>query len=350
MISPAPLRLDDLLTPEWLGAAFSSRERPVEITGVHVTETLKTVATKVRFRVEYAAPLPPDLPDAFCVKGYFTDGDEGGEPAAAAGAVETRFYQELAPQLPVRTPACVYAESDPDTGHAIVVMHDLVAQGSTFLSALSPFTAEQAAGTLDQLARLHAASWAPAPIGGGSWLDPRVATITSYVTAERLQEQMDGPRSAALPSSVTDARRMRDALLAAISRPSGDGECLIHGDAHAGNIYETADALPGLIDWQLVQRGHWSLDVAYHLGAALAISDRERSERDLLRHYLDRLAHHGARPPSFDEAWDDYRAAFVYGYFLWGITQRVQPEIIQEFVTRLGTAVATHESFALLGV
>ena len=40
----------------------------------------------------------------------------------------------------------------------------------------------------------------------------------------------------------------------------------------------------------------------------------------------------------------------AYGYFLWAITQRVQPEIIVEFVTRLGTAVAAHESFETLGV
>jgi aminoglycoside phosphotransferase (APT) family kinase protein len=350
MISPAPLRLAEVLDPEWLGAALSQPDRPVEITGVHVTETLKTVATKVRFRVEYAGASPLDLPDAFCVKGYFTDEDERASAVATAGAVETRFYQELAPELPVRTPACVYAGSDPETGHGLVVMHDLVAQGSTFLSALAPFSPEQAAGTLDQLARLHAASWASAPIGRRGWLDPRVATITSYVSVERLQELMDGPRREALPQWVTDARRMRDALLAVVSRRWGDGECVIHGDAHAGNLYETAEGLPGLIDWQLVQRGHWALDVAYHIGAALAISDRERSERDLLRHYLDRLAHHGGRPPSYDAAWDDYRASFAYGYFLWGITQRVQPEIIREFVTRLGTAVATHESFALLEV
>jgi aminoglycoside phosphotransferase (APT) family kinase protein len=352
MSSPAPLRLAEVLDPAWLSAALSRPDRPVEVTATEVTETLKTVATKVRFRVEYAGAAPDGLPDAFCVKGYFIaeDEDPGVPGAAAAGAVETRFYQELAPQLPVRTPACVYAASDPVTGHGIVIMHDLVAQGCTFLSALSPFSAEQASMTLDQLARLHAASWDSAAIGQPAWLDPRVATITSYVSVERLQELMDGPRREALPPEVTDARRMTDALLAVVGPRSADGECLIHGDAHAGNLYETPDAGPGVIDWQLVQRGHWALDVAYHVGAALAISDRERSERDLLRHYLDRLAHHGAQPPSFDQAWDDYRAAFAYGYFLWGITQRVQPDIIQEFVTRLGTAVSTHGSFELLGV
>jgi hypothetical protein len=40
----------------------------------------------------------------------------------------------------------------------------------------------------------------------------------------------------------------------------------------------------------------------------------------------------------------------VYGYFLWAITRRVEPAIINVFVNRLGSAVTRHESYRLLGV
>ena len=39
----------------------------------------------------------------------------------------------------------------------------------------------------------------------------------------------------------------------------------------------------------------------------------------------------------------------VYGYYLWVITQKVEPAIINEFTRRLGLAVAELESFAAIG-
>jgi hypothetical protein len=83
----------------------------------------------------------------------------------SAGEPEARFYLEIAPTLPVRVPPCVYAAIDPDSGHALVLMEDLVAQGATFLTALSPYSVEQAKGTLDQLAKLHAEHWGDAGPG-----------------------------------------------------------------------------------------------------------------------------------------------------------------------------------------
>jgi hypothetical protein len=40
----------------------------------------------------------------------------------------------------------------------------------------------------------------------------------------------------------------------------------------------------------------------------------------------------------------------VYGYYLWSITRRVEPAIINVFVGRLGASVTRHESYRLLGV
>ena len=64
----------------------------------------------------------------------------------------------------------------------------------------------------------------------------------------------------------------------------------------------------------------------------------------------DRLAALGGPFPKPDEAWKRYRAAMLYGYFLWAITQRVDPEITEVFTYRLGTAVDDLESFAAVGV
>src|SRR5262249_3327638 len=157
-------------------------------------------------------------------------------------------------------------------------------------------------------------------------------------------------RAASLSRESRRADRLRLALRALATHSAANARCLVHGDAHAGNLYLDASGAPGLIDWQVVQWGAWELDVAYHVGAVVEIADRERSERALLAHYLDAVRSFGGVTPSPDAAWDGYRAALVYGYFMWAITQRVERPIIETFVARLGAAVEAHESFERLGV
>jgi len=341
MEDPAPLDESVALSPEWLTHALGA-----PVNGVEVVERLETVATKVRFRVEYADERDGRVA-ALCVKAYF---NPGMRARVAAGEPEARFYLEIAPTLPIRVPPCVYAAIDPDTGHALVLMEDLVAHGATFLTALSPYSVEQAKGTLEQLARLHAEHWDDAGLATHSFLAPRLPSFLQYVDAERLQSQLDGPRGDDLPRAVKDATRLRAALLAIADRDAARPQVLVHGDTHAGNLYELADGAPGIIDWQVVQQGSWALDVAYHLGAVLDVDDRRNHERALLDHYLACLAAAGAPGPPADDAWFEYRAHLAYGYFMWAITQMVDPPIIVTFTRRLGLAVADHDAFGLLGV
>ena len=124
---------------------------------------------------------------------------------------------------------------------------------------------------------------------------------------------------------------------------------MVHGDAHAGNIFRTAKD-SGLIDWQVLQRGGWAIDVAYHLCAVLPVELAEQEERRLLGHYLNIGRGWGFELPGEEEAWLHYREAAMYGFYMWGITRRVDPAIIVQFTDRLGRAVMRHESHALLGV
>ncbi len=92
------------------------------------------------------------------------------------------------------------------------------------------------------------------------------------------------------------------------------------------------------------------MDVAYHLATALQPGTRSAHEQELLQHYLGRLA--AARRPAMtiEEAWEDYCAAPVYGYFLWSMTRRVKPHITEELTQRLGRSVLEHDSLKVLGV
>lgn len=90
----------------------------------------------------------------------------------------------------------------------------------------------------------------------------------------------------------------------------------------------------------------WSLDVGYHIASTLTVDERRRTERDLLRHYLDCLASHGVTPPPWDDAWRAIAFGMVHGFYLWGITTKVQPAVIATLLHRLGTAVADHDALS----
>ena len=62
-------------------------------------------------------------------------------------------------------------------------------------------------------------------------------------------------------------------------------QTLLHGDPHIGNTYVLPDDDVGFLDWQMVRRGNWSLDLGYFLQGALTIDERRRSERELLDEY-----------------------------------------------------------------
>ncbi|MGI5218842.1 phosphotransferase family protein [Nocardia sp. CA-290969] len=337
---PAPFDEAVVLSPEWLTAVLDTGPGVVPI-ATEVVERIETVATKVRFRLTYSRPT--GAPPALCAKGYFHPERRRGSRA------EADFYRLLAPRLPVRTPPCVHAAVDETTGHALVLMHDLVEAGARFLDPLTGYSPERAAGTLDQLAALHAATW-DSRQAAYEMFPPRLASLAGHMTPAKLQPLLDDGRAAGIPDDVRHADRLLAAMAAMDVLSTASERCLVHGDLHTGNIYEMPDGSAGLIDWQVVQRGHWAQDVAYHLATVLDPGELAGSERDLLGYYLDRLAGYGIEPPDRDHAWWMYRAHLPYGFYLWSMTRAVDRPIIEHLTGRLATAVARHGSLDLLGV
>jgi len=238
--------------------------------------------------------------------------------------------------------------SDREAQQSVLIMRDVIAQGGRFCSALEAFTADEAAESVQQLAKLHAGS-------GGlkdyPFIRRRAAELARmpHITPEILQKLLDGPRGRNLTPAVRNGARLIAGMQALADRTESQPEFLVHGDAHAGNIFRTERGY-GLIDWQVIQRGSWASDVAYHLCAVLPVETAETEERRILGHYLDYARGLGVDLPGEEEAWRMYRESVTYGYYMWGITMRVDPPITEQFCDRLGRAVMRHDSFGLLGV
>jgi hypothetical protein len=337
--------LEGALDPEWLTQALAPIGKGARVTEVERVEFIKTVATKQRFTVKFEGS---DEVHSLCLKSIL----DVENPAMAGGSttvLEADFYRQISAKVGVRVPTLVSAVIDREAPLGVIIMRDLIAEGTRFCSALEAFTPDQTAQSLEQLAELHAGK---ALLGEFDWIKPRVAQLAAmtYITPETLQEMMDGPRGRNLSTEIKDARRLVSGLKELSSRDAGYEQFLVHGDAHAGNIFRTKDGGTGIIDWQLLQSGGWALDVAYHTCATLPFEVAEVEERKLLGHYLGVMKAKGFAMPDEEEAWRRYREAAIYGYYLWAITRRVDPPIIEQFVDRLGRAVTRLESHKLLGI
>jgi len=339
-----PETLDEALSPEWLTYALGTRFPGLRVTAVTPGPVISRVSTNARFRIECADGLPDGLSPQLCIKGYFSD---AGRQSRQAGEMEVCFYRDLAASTGVRTLRCVFADIDASTHHGVVITEDVVVAGATFLDARSDYSPSQVASSLEELATLHAATWGDARCAEAAWLAPRMLGVLQARGVAEIRYNFEGPIGAGVPEEVRDPERLVDAYRRlGEAMTSVSPWAVLHGDAHVGNVFLDARGRPSFLDWQLVQRGAWYVDVGYHIASALTIVDRRRSERDLLRHYLDRLAGAGVEVPSWDEAWHGVGRGILYGLFLWGITLKVEPAVTSVLLERLGTAAADHDSFA----
>lgn len=347
MTAPVPDTLQELLSPAWLTSALAPRFPGIQVDVVTPGPVISRVSTNARFRIECDGGVPDGLSPDLCGKGYFT---EVGRMFRHAGEPEACFYRDLATSTGMRTLRSVYADVEPATHHGVVITEDVVVQGATFLDARSDYTPDQTAESLGELAKLHAATWGDPALTGAAWLDSRLESYTVLRGVDDIRGNFDGPIGVVVPDAVRDAERLADAYRTlAVETRSSSPWSVIHGDAHVGNVYLDGAGRPSFVDWQLVQRGPWYLDVGYHIASALTIDDRRRTEEDLVRQYLDALAAAGVDIPSSDEAWWGIRRGMVHGFYLWGITLKVDPAITTVLLERLGTAVDDHEALKELG-
>ena len=131
-------------------------------------------------------------------------------------------------------------------------------------------------------------------------LDPRFSIIAELGGGSiSIEANLDGDLGDRVAPEARDPRRLHEAYPAVVAASAqATPWTVIHGDAHVGNVILDGDGHPGLVDWQLVQRGGWYMDVGYHLASTLPVEVRRHHEDDLLRHYLDHLQALGVDAPS----------------------------------------------------
>lgn len=269
---------------------------------------------------------------------------------------EIRFYQQLAPRLPVVVPQVVHADLASNDADFVLLMEDLAPARQ--VDQILGCSAEESARVLEQAAALHAASWRRQDIAALDWLGGPVG-IFSHVTDNFAGVVRGFPELCAdlVPDSdLKEASKLIE-LAAEWKRVFSDPQCLWHSDLRADNVLFDANSgrLPVVVlDWQGVGFGRGTIDVAHWIGTSMTVEQRRLHERELVTRYHDALMRHGVRDYSAAQCWDDYRLHAIHGLqvgvFGLGAVKRTErgDRMWKVWIERTAAQVRDLDSFALL--
>jgi hypothetical protein len=301
-----PLDVSDA-TAAWLTSAIGRPVAAVDVIDAHSGTT-----GRARLGLTYAdgATGPASV---FLKLAPFDERQRQFVDMVGLGVAETRFYRDVADEVPLRVPE-VHAAVLDDGGRYVMVLEDLELSGCRLPGPRDRDIADTIAAVVEQLAALHVAYWrSPRLEDGGdlAWVRDgyRVAFGGGATYVEKARDAFGDQMSPTFRrlADLTVAHPAEIAALLADGPPT-----LIHGDPHLGNLFLDG-ATAGFFDWGMVWRATGMRDVAYVLGNSTPTDARRAHERDWVRLYLDVLAASGI-DLSFEEAWTQYRLLVTYAW------------------------------------
>lgn len=348
---PFPRSLDDI-DAAWLTTALSARYPGTVVDGFSHGTIIRGMATKVQFHLAYnEAGDRHGLPPSAWIKTGF---DAADEALMAHSATEVHFFRDLAPHLPVNLPASYVEVIDPDRPNGILLLEDLTLRGARFGRQTTPLEPDEMMRVLELQAGYHGALWRSPRLTALDWLrfggmlvDGDVCGIFLgfWPVAEK------APRFELVPDGLRDRALIHDAIHRMHDLDARDPHCIVHGDAHQGNLFFDADGRPGYLDWASVGTGHWAFDVAYVLAGSQTVENRRALQRDQLAFYLDRLAATGGERIAFDDAWLAYRQHAMWMFMTTLCPVEFHPEEICILNTeRAVAAISDLDSIGALGL
>jgi hypothetical protein len=351
------------LTTEWLTGALCSSVPGARVVDFAVGGGSDGTSSARELTVRYNVP---DLPEQLFTKStpdlktkLFT-----GPTNLFVG--ESHFYTLIRPGLDIECPVAHYAGYRMRDCRSLIILEDIArTRGAVFGDpVVTKIDRARAEDMVRLMATYHSAFWD----------DPRLDREFSWLrTSPDWQRHLDSLINTAamtrrglarsegrLPEEL--ARRGPEifpAFYRSLELKTRRPITLLHHDTHPSNWYVTGAGRMGLYDWQTLVKGIWAIDVSYALNSALEIADRREWLPDLLRLYLDRLRAGGvAEPPTFDEAWLQYRQQTVHGLIFWLATHgagRFQPDLHPAErclvnIERMGQAAVDLETLDCLAV
>ena len=328
----------DAVTPEWMTFALASSHPKVEVSRIELLLRDDGTNRRARFGLDYRVGSGPST---VFVKA--ADPAHAELNAATGGALnEARFFQEDV-ALPVDHPQVHVALIDEARLDFFLVMEDVVARGGDPRDSTRPLTVEQATNGVRALARLHSTFWGDRLTRKAalSWIEPFVAW-RGMARGIDIGLARAGDTIPAAVRKLTGRVIEGDLWTRFVSTLSEGPLTLLHGDAHIGNTYVLPDDEIGFLDWQVLRRGNYSIDLGYFLQGALPIELRRAEEEAIVAEYQRALDLPDDERPMLDEVWLRYRASVAHGLALWLATAASdtwqRPEVSMALAQRYSAA------------
>lgn len=236
---------------------------------------------------------------------------------------EVRLYRELAPILPVRTPACHFSAIDDEGDAFVLILEDL--GGATFGDDIAGASDAQLEAAVEALASLHAEFWEsplPAALGWMPAIDERAGQWQRMFTVawrEAVEAARAGDEDGKwLVATVPEAARDLVDLLTrggrgAVERLAESPATLLHGDFRLDNLcFDLPDGSPiAAMDWSNATRGPGPYDLAYLCCVGLPPERRREREDGLLARYHALLLERGVEAYSLEDCRRDYALSYL---------------------------------------
>lgn len=304
----------DEITPEWMTAALSRHHPGATVSDVSVVLRDDGTNRRARLQLSYSAGDGPATVFAKAV-----DPEHAELVALTSGLYhEPRLFSSEV-VLPLDHPRVYTAIIDEGRSDFLMIMEDVVARGADPRDSTRPMTVDQVADGVRGLARLHSQFWGNRLTGHPElgWVEPFVPFAgLEYAPLEIAFERLGDTVPAQIPA-MTGTQIFVEVWARYIRTLTTSPQSLLHGDPHIGNTYVLPTGEVGFLDWQMVRRGNFSLDLGYFLQGSLTIEDRRRAERDLLAEYRSALTLPADERPGADEIWLRYRASVAHGLAIW---------------------------------
>lgn len=282
--------------------------KAAQVEALHfIGEEKTTMASVVRFDVDYLDNAPPDLPSRYFMK-------------LSDRAPEAWFYRHLAPIMPDKGIIPCYAVLEGQSEDKVwLLFADLEATHQP-ADDIEPNSPEIVQKRIRLLAKIHAQWWNHPRLKSdiGDFADD----VPGYILA-RTREDL--PQYLADVSDILtpEWRARLEKLMASLPLPSWrkrlaerDHFTLVHGDTHEHNfIYpRTEEDTLYIIDWAVWHLNTGVSDIAYLLPADINSTERE----NVVRFYHNELLANGVTSYTWEQCWQDFREAILTG-FTWVI-------------------------------
>jgi hypothetical protein len=226
-------------------------------------------------------------------------------------AREYRFYTQVAPNVPMRSPACYHAELNEQNSDFVLLLEDL--QGFELGDQVKGCSVGQAHQVIDSIASLHRNTWQPGHITDIKPHDmpyQREGMVGGFLVgwpvvkadfADVLEAAITPQQIALLDTMPDQVNRLLDII--------HDGPLVIgHGDVRLDNIFFSEHG-NALVDYQAVSKAAPEHDLAYFVTQSLA--DDVRGAEDWLAIYHQHLTSEGLSYP-LDDSRERYRYCALY--------------------------------------